>query len=155
MILSPKAMEHSQQLEEASYSHYGFDSRNLAHISFDGFLVPLGVDKKWKHYRLALEACATAGSNNRKTEAMEKYDLALAAVRAAISDPKVANKDATLVSILLLVIFECICPTPCQQTGWRDHMKAAVTLSEQRGRELVGTETEYAFKAVRTQMVWI
>lgn len=160
MSLSTRTIELSRP-SEASPTHYGLDQRELAQITFAGFLAPLKIDKEWKPYRLALEACTMAFDNltdshcEGETEALKKYNLALLAISAAVGDPIAANKDATLAAILLLVVFECICPITSEQAAWRDHVKAAIMLFEQRGRELVGTETERAFRAVRTQMVRI
>lgn len=142
-------------------SNYVLESSNLSNICYTGFSVLLEINKESRHYRLAFEACTmavfiqeTVDRRDHRTSATEEYDKAVVATNAALQDPAIMNKDATLASVLLLALFECINPTTSDQRAWRNHIIGASKLAEDRGCQLRETKTGRALlMAVRTQMV--
>ncbi|KID66220.1 hypothetical protein MBR_09431, partial [Metarhizium brunneum ARSEF 3297] len=142
-------------------SNYVLDSSNLSNICYTGFSVLLEINKESRHYRLAFEACTmavfiqeTADRRDHRTFTTEEYDKAVVATNAALQDPAIMHKDATLASVLLLALFECINPTTRDQRAWRNHIIGASKLAEDRGCQLRETKTGRALlMAVRTQMI--
>lgn len=126
------------------------------------FLVPLvKSDTIPSHFKLAFDACALAALNNQvgtgndlDKEALGKYTKALSATFAALRDPEVAKLDATLVSVLLLGLFENITARKLGMLARGPHVEGAIQLAKSRGRKQLRTKIGLAmFIAVRTQMI--
>jgi len=128
---------------------------------FTGFSIPPDISREPKHYRLAFEACAMAAFTKDAANPyyyndlpFMKYNLALRAMHDALRDPTMVYEDATLASILLLALFECINPTDNEQKAWCQHIKAAVSLAKERIYGKDANQIEHSlFIAVRTHLV--
>lgn len=129
---------------------------------FLDFVLPLvKMNGTPRHFQYAFDACALASLNNRvgtrshfEKEALGLYTKALSATNCAIRDPEVAKQDATLVSVLLLGLFENITAKHVGMLAWGSHVEGAIQLAKARGRKQLRTKVGLAmFIAVRTQMV--
>lgn len=67
-------------------------------------------------------------------QAREKYVLALRLVSTSIESRDLASKDTTLVSVLLLDLFEKLTRTYRSSESWTKHMNGAIELVKLRGK---------------------
>jgi hypothetical protein len=95
-----------------------------------------------KHLDQAIEACSSAylwhivHSDSTLSMAREKYVSALRLTNKAIRSPGTARKDTTLMTSLLLDLFEKITNSePRSGTFWRSHVDGALALAKARGLE--------------------
>ncbi|OAQ60173.1 hypothetical protein VFPPC_10604 [Pochonia chlamydosporia 170] len=123
--------------------------------------MPLEISREPKHYQLAFEACAMAAFAKDAVDskycnclAIAKYGLALRAIHDALGATAMVQKDATLASVLLLALFECINPTTGGVRGWYKHIIGAMNLVKERIRQKSAKQIAHSlFISVRTQMV--
>ncbi|KAH8698527.1 hypothetical protein BGW36DRAFT_460428 [Talaromyces proteolyticus] len=93
--------------------------------------------------RAGIEAVGLAGISNTSSHApyitrksKEKYGEAMAVVKEALNDPVRAMEDSTLMTVLLLGVFEIInFETWDRFQYWTAHVNAATALLELRGRQ--------------------
>ncbi|KAK2612069.1 hypothetical protein QQS21_001918 [Conoideocrella luteorostrata] len=129
-------------------SNYIMISRNGTAVGFMEFVLPLlNAEKTTPHYQYAFEACAMASLNNSvgnrnhfERLALEKYTKALAETSAVLHDPITAAEDATLASVLLLGLFECISAKIMGRLAWVSHLHGAIRLVKLRGCKQLETK---------------
>lgn len=114
--------------------------------------------------RFAFNACSLALLSNREKAdgvnlsnlSLEAHTLALARTHAALRNPATANLDSTLVTVLLLTLFESITAVKeSQMLTWRTHLQGAINIVKSRGREEL-RRTKFGailFNAVRQQLI--
>ena len=97
--------------------------------------------------RLAMHAPALAALAKKSQHAglmrlaRSHYSQALARINEALSNPKLAVLDATLLSVLLLSAFEALAfQGRGSPNGWTAHVQGSVTLLELRGEKQLKTE---------------
>ena len=130
-------------------------------VGFTGFNNLLDFRREPLYYQLAFEACAMAAYTKDAVDAncynrltITKYNSALQAIHAALENQVMVCEDATLASILLLALFECIKPTARQHRTWCWHIMGAVSLAKDRICKQDVKQIECSlFVAIRTQMV--
>ncbi|KAF2656273.1 hypothetical protein K491DRAFT_392766 [Lophiostoma macrostomum CBS 122681] len=111
--------------------------------------------------RLAIEAVGTAGLSNGffaphvAKKSREKYGKALSAVNKALDDTAQVYDDSTLLTIILLGIYEMVNLDTWENfDSWFAHVRAATTLMELRGqRQFVRERSGQLFIWIRTQML--
>ncbi|MCJ1385679.1 hypothetical protein MMC17_008802 [Xylographa soralifera] len=108
----------------------------------------------------ALSATALAAFSNkpgRKTlmyHAQKMYLTAVAQIQKAVADPIEAKMDTTIVSVLLLGLYETVTCTEHNLPTWGQHVDGAVALVKHRGDDLFRTPLgARIFYWVRAQMV--
>ena len=85
---------------------------------------------------LALEL----GQTSLMAMARRSYGKALLETNSALADPKVNTHDTTLISVLLLSLFEAIVwASPGTPRSWTTHTQGALALLKLRGSHQVGT----------------
>ncbi|KAK9388458.1 hypothetical protein V1515DRAFT_585245 [Lipomyces mesembrius] len=92
------------------------------------------------HLTASMDAVALACLNyqrnapNAQVEARQQYITALRLMNKAIQDPELANKDSTMLAILLLDLYEKITSKePHYEGAWAAHLQGALTLVKIRG----------------------
>lgn len=148
----------------ASYfmSNYVIVSSEGTARGFLEFVLPLM--KPWPvipHFKYAFDACALASfcnsvatGDNFSRQAQAKYVMALEATFAALQDPRMAEHDSTLASVILLGLFENISAKTFNISAWSPHVRGAMQIVRARGQNQLRTDTGLSmFFHVRTQMV--
>lgn len=98
------------------------------------------------HLSACIEAVGLASLSNELNsleiakEAKTRYVLAIRATNAALLVPSRAMKDSTLLSVLLLGLFEAITCTKFNLCSWESHIKGAIALIQLRGRQQVESQ---------------
>ncbi|KAM3083938.1 hypothetical protein ACMFMG_001954 [Clarireedia jacksonii] len=102
-----------------------------------------------KHLELAIEACSLAFywhkvyPDSTLSMAREKYVSALRLTNKAMRSPGTAKKDTTLMTSLLLDLFEKMTNSePRSDIFWRSHVNGALALVKARGLEQFMTTSE-------------
>ena len=134
----------SQPLEARATSF--FLSKYVQGSSFEylpGLYSPSGQEE---HLSASIEAVGLASLANElcstevHKESKERYIRAIRATNAALRCPVSATKDCTLVSVLLLGLFEAITrKTQLTLYSWEKHVKGALELIKLRGNQQVDT----------------
>ncbi|KAF2094503.1 hypothetical protein NA57DRAFT_60544 [Rhizodiscina lignyota] len=128
-------------LEDIAFNH--FVSCYIPHSHFS--YLPVLHQRVRHDSALATTALATSLANFSVTtndpklmnEARSAYSKALAQTNAALANPLQATEDATLVSVLLLGLFEALAHPGRRFSpdGWRTHLEGALTILQLRGKD--------------------
>ncbi|MCJ1392952.1 hypothetical protein MMC18_005824 [Xylographa bjoerkii] len=126
-----------------------------------GYLLPIYFDADPQSPLFAaLSATALAAFSSkpgRKTlmyNAQKMYLNAVAMIQKAVADPVEAKRDATIVSVLLLGLYETVTCTESNLPTWGQHIDGAVALVKYRGDDLFRSPLgARIFYWVRAQMV--
>ncbi|KAF2095066.1 hypothetical protein NA57DRAFT_44915 [Rhizodiscina lignyota] len=112
--------------------------------------------------RAAIEAAGMAGISNTfyapevASRSKEKYGQALAATKQALCDPAEAVADTTLITVILLGLFEFITLENWDHyDSWAAHMEGAITLLQLRGQGQFNYERGgQLFMQIRSQILY-
>ncbi|MCJ1314939.1 hypothetical protein MMC15_000253 [Xylographa vitiligo] len=87
--------------------------------------------------------------------AKERYTLALQATNSALGDEKDAKADQTLITVMLLGLYETnTCTSPRSMQSWTQHISGAVQLLRLRGKEQLQTRIGHRlFIQLRGQVI--
>ncbi|KAJ5796541.1 transcriptional regulator family: Fungal Specific TF [Penicillium psychrosexuale] len=85
------------------------------------------------------------------TRSMMMYTRTMERVNLALADPQAARRDSTIVSVLLLALYEF---SRASIDGWKHHIEGATSLLNLRGRSQFSTSTgQQIFKDVFSQLL--
>jgi hypothetical protein len=132
-IISPTVLEQAKTLFFARY--VDGNARTYDYISS---LVSKTKGRKCLSDAIDATRLAYFSTQNSSPEilrqAMEKYVLALRLVSTSIESRDLASKDTTLVSVLLLDLFEKLTRTYRLSESWTKHMNGAIELVKLHGK---------------------
>lgn len=138
-----------QELASQTFlSQYVRDDASVGHGHFDylpSFCAESGIDD---HLSISMSAVGLAcfstmcGSRETAEEAQRHYAAALRLIQTALYSPTDVRKDSTLLSVMLLGLFETITyRMDMKLKYWTAHTMGATALLELRGRQQFQSET--------------
>ncbi|KGO77678.1 Protein of unknown function DUF3468 [Penicillium italicum] len=93
----------------------------------------------------------TTGQADLLTRSMMMYTRTMERVNLALADPQAARRDSTIVSVLVLALYEF---SKASIDGWKHHIEGATSLLNLRGRSQFSTSTGLQiFKDVFSQLL--
>ncbi|KAI9751848.1 MAG: COPII subunit [Chaenotheca gracillima] len=163
-MASPRALEQGMTQRAICFFMANFviqpRHQEAAHGHFRHLGPMLASGSSKSHVALAVEAVGQAALANKRDRAglmplaNVKYSDALRSLKRAIMDPVEARSDHTLMSVMLLAVFEMIVPSTKIRPAWGNHVDGAVALIEMRGPKQFETEVGRSlFFAVRWKMI--
>ncbi|MCJ1393147.1 hypothetical protein MMC18_006019 [Xylographa bjoerkii] len=97
----------------------------------------------------------TKNASEIMIHANERYNLALRATNSALRDEEDAKADQTLITVMLLGLYETnTCTSPRSMRSWTQHISGAVQLLHLRGKEQLQTRIGHQlFVQLRSQVI--
>ncbi|KAK4863415.1 hypothetical protein LT330_002193 [Penicillium expansum] len=93
----------------------------------------------------------TTSQTDLLTRSMMMYTRTMERVNLALADPQAARRDSTIVSVLVLALYEF---SKASIDGWKHHIEGATSLLNLRGRSQFSTSTGLQiFKDVFSQLI--
>lgn len=108
-----------------------------------------------------ISAIGMAGISNMHMDpgtmlwARQKHSDVLRSLNTSLQNPKTAKSDATLMTVMLLGVFELVtCTTPQSLKAWTNHVNGATAIAKVRGRDQLQTQIGRSlFSRLRTQIL--
>jgi len=143
------------------FFHHYVSEDPTSPISYANYLPKLyNHESAYSALPCIIAAIGMAGISNMQTDsatmiwARQKHMDVLRSLNSSLQDPKTAKSDVTMMTVILLGLFELVtCAAPQSLKAWTSHINGATAIAKVRGRNQLQTQIgRHIFTHLRTQV---